>query len=67
MQRIAMKPEFDMTITANLALALLKLTDKANQNADSIDYNLTGEASIDLPFLRSLPFHQNGTFKIPGR
>jgi LEA14-like dessication related protein len=59
--------EFDMTITANLALALLKLTDKANQHADSIDYDLTGEASIDLPFLRSLPFHQSGTFTIPGR
>jgi len=52
--------EFDMTITANLALALLKLTDKANQHADSI-------ASIDLPFLRSLPFHQSGAFTIPGR
>ena len=59
--------EFDMTITANLALALLKLTDKANQHADSIDYDLTGEASIDLPFLRSLPFRQGGTFKIPVR
>jgi LEA14-like dessication related protein len=59
--------EFDMTITANLALALLKLTDKANQHADSIDYDLTGEASIDLPFLRNLPFHQSGTFKFPAR
>jgi LEA14-like dessication related protein len=59
--------EFDLTITANLALALLKLTDKANQHADSIDYDLTGEASIDLPFMRSLPFHQGGTFKIPNR
>ena len=59
--------EFDMTITANLALALLKLSDKASQHADSIDYDLTGEASIDLPFLRSLPFHQSGTFKIPVR
>jgi LEA14-like dessication related protein len=58
--------EFDMTITANLALALLKLTDKANQHADSIDYVLTGEASIDLPFLRSLPFHQSGSFKLHG-
>jgi LEA14-like dessication related protein len=58
--------EFDMTITANLALALLKLTDKANQHADSIDYDLTGEASIDLPFLRSLPFHQSGSFKLRG-
>ena len=59
--------EFDMTITANLALALLKLTDKANQHADSIDYDLTGAASLDLPFMRTLPFHQSGTFKIPNR
>jgi LEA14-like dessication related protein len=58
--------EFDMTITANLAVALLKLADKANQHADSIDYDLTGEASIDLPFLRSLPFHQSGSFKLSG-
>jgi LEA14-like dessication related protein len=58
--------EFDMTITANLALAILKLTDKANQHADSIDYDLTGAASIDLPFLRNLPFHQSGSFKLRG-
>jgi LEA14-like dessication related protein len=58
--------EFDLTITANLALALLKLTDKANQHADSIDYDLTGAASIDLPFLRNLPFHQSGSFKLRG-
>ena len=44
--------EFDMTITANMALALLKLANKMNQHADSIDYDLTGAASIDLPFLR---------------
>jgi LEA14-like dessication related protein len=58
--------EFDMTITANLILALAKLGDKANQHADSIDYDLTGAASIDLPFLRNLPFHQTGTFKLSG-
>jgi LEA14-like dessication related protein len=58
--------EFDMTITANLALTLLKLTDKAAQHADSIDYDLTGAASIDLPFLRNLAFHQTGTFKLSG-
>jgi LEA14-like dessication related protein len=56
--------EFDMTITANLALALLKLADRANQHADSIDYDLTGAASIDLPFLRDLPFHQSGSFSL---
>jgi len=58
--------EFDLTITANLALALLKLTDKANQHADAIDYELTGAASIDLPFLRNLPFRQSGSFKLKG-
>jgi LEA14-like dessication related protein len=56
--------EFDMTINANLALALLKLADKANQHADSIDYDITGVASIDLPFLRNLPFHQSGSFAL---
>jgi len=57
--------EFDLTITANLALALLKLADRANQHADSIDYDLTGAASIDLPFLRNLPFHQSGSLRLP--
>jgi LEA14-like dessication related protein len=56
--------EFDMTITANIALALLKLADKANQHADTIEYELTGAASIDLPFLRNLPFHQTGSFNL---
>lgn len=55
--------EFDMTITANMALAMLKL---ANQHADSIDYEVTGATSLDLPFLRNLPFHQNGSFALKG-
>jgi LEA14-like dessication related protein len=58
--------EFDMTVTANLALALLKFADKANSQRDSIDYELTGEASIDLPFLRNLPFRQSGSFNLNG-
>jgi len=57
--------EFDLAITANLALALLKLADRANQHADTIDYDLTGAASLDLPFLRNLPFHQTGTLRLP--
>ena len=44
--------EFDMTIKANMALVLLKLSQKADQYADSIDYDLSGAASIDLPFLQ---------------
>jgi LEA14-like dessication related protein len=56
--------EFDMTITANVAMTLLKLANKINKHADSLDYDLTGAASIDLPFLRDLPFHQNGSFSL---
>jgi LEA14-like dessication related protein len=56
--------DFDMLITANMALALLKLADKMDQHADSIDYDLSGAASIDLPFLRDLPFHQTGSFSL---
>lgn len=55
--------EFDMTITANVALALLKMT---NQHTDSIDYEVTGSASLDLPFMHDLPFHQRGSFPLNG-
>jgi LEA14-like dessication related protein len=56
--------DFDMTITANMALALLKLSQRTNNHYDSIDYEMTGAASVDLPFLRDLPFHQNGSFAL---
>ena len=58
--------DFDVMITANMALALLKLANKMNQHADSIDYDVSGAASIDLPFLRDLPFHQTGSFSLKG-
>jgi LEA14-like dessication related protein len=58
--------DFDMLITANAALALLKLANRRDQNADSIDYQVSGAASIDLPFLRDLPFHQSGSFSLQG-
>ncbi|MGC1387720.1 MAG: LEA type 2 family protein [Steroidobacteraceae bacterium] len=53
--------DFDMTINANMAMALLKL---ANQHTDSIDYEVTGAASLDLAFLNDLPFHQSGSFSL---
>ena len=56
--------EFDMTIKANMALALLKLANKMDQQTDSIDYDVSGAAHIDLPFLRDLPFHQTGSLSL---
>ena len=57
--------QFDMTIRANLALVLLKLGASTDKHADDIDYELTGAASIDLPFLREVPFQQRGVFPNP--
>jgi LEA14-like dessication related protein len=56
--------QFDMTITANMALALLKLRQRSDSHADSIDYDVTGSASIGLPFLHDLAFQQKGTFAL---
>jgi LEA14-like dessication related protein len=53
--------EFDLTISANVAMALMQL---ANRHADSIDYDVTGAASLDLPFLHDLPFHQTGSLSL---
>jgi LEA14-like dessication related protein len=58
--------QFDMTITANAALVILKLAASRNSHADAIDYDLTGGASLDLPFFRDLPFHQSGSLPLKG-
>jgi LEA14-like dessication related protein len=58
--------EIDVTVTANMVMALAKLASRLNNQADSIDYDLTGAASIDLPFLRNLPFHQTGSLPLNG-
>jgi LEA14-like dessication related protein len=56
--------QFDLTIKANMALAVLKLANKLDQHGSTVDYDLTGAASIDLPFLHDLPFHQSGAFSL---
>ncbi|HEX4153074.1 MAG TPA: LEA type 2 family protein [Steroidobacteraceae bacterium] len=53
--------EFDMTVTANMAMALLQL---ANQRSDTVSYEVTGAADLDLPFMHDLPFHQTGSFSL---
>jgi len=41
---------FEMTITANMALALLKLAANKDRHSDSIDYDLTGGPVSICPF-----------------
>jgi LEA14-like dessication related protein len=56
--------EFDMMITANMALGLLKLANNLDKQSDSIAYDLTGVVTIDLPFVGDMPFHQDGSFSL---
>lgn len=57
--------DFDMTIQANFALALLKLGQKrADAHGDAIAYDLTGAAKLDLPLLHEVPFHQTGSLAL---
>jgi LEA14-like dessication related protein len=59
--------DFDMSIKASAALALVLLANKVDQHSGSVDYDVTGGASIDLPFLRDLPFHQTGSLSLMGK
>ena len=59
--------QFDMTISANMAVALLQLSQRPDNHANAIDYEMTGAASVDLPFVHDLPFHQKGSFDLGAR
>jgi LEA14-like dessication related protein len=59
--------EFEMTVSANMAMGLLKLLSKDQAQRDSIDYELNGKVSIDLPMMRSIPFHQSGAYSLKGK
>jgi len=50
----------DILIKADMATGLLKLL----SHRDALDYELSGVVSLDLPFLRSMPFHQNGVLPL---
>jgi LEA14-like dessication related protein len=56
--------DFDMDVSANLAFAVLKLADKRQQHSDTLGYELSGTARIDLPFTRQIEFHQNGSLPL---
>ena len=58
--------QFDLHITANLALALLKWSQRTDHQPASIAYEVTGVAELDLPFLHELPFRQSGSFSPDG-
>lgn len=57
--------EFDMTLTANMAGALLRmLSSSGGKTPESFDYRLTGKVALSSGLLRSVPFNETGTFKL---
>ena len=56
--------DVEITIKANMALALLKLSRRSENHNDGIPYDLIGELDVDLPFFRAMPFHETGTFSL---
>jgi LEA14-like dessication related protein len=56
--------EFEMTVSANMVASVLKFANSYAKKAEALDYTLSGKLSIDLPLLRSIPFHQNGKFSL---
>ncbi len=57
---------FDVMITANVALALLQIN-RHKQDHSDVDYEVSGVIDVDLPFRRTIPFHQTGNFGLGGR
>ena len=53
--------DVDVTVKANMALALLNLSQHADHRDQGIAYELSGEVALDLPFFRTMRFSQSGS------
>jgi len=56
--------DFQMDISANLALVVLTLADKRQHHADSVAYELTGTARLSAPYMKKVAFHQSGSLPL---
>jgi LEA14-like dessication related protein len=56
--------EFDMSVTANMASALLRILGGKNSVGDQVEYRLRGKVALSEGFMRSIPFEDTGTFKL---
>jgi LEA14-like dessication related protein len=57
--------EFDTNVTANMAGVVLKLLARGGEGSgQKINYRLTGKVSLSQGLLRSIPFEEQGSFKL---
>jgi len=57
--------EFDMNVTTNVAGTLVRLLSHGVDSGRSVPYRMSGKISLSEGWLRSLPFDERGTFKLP--
>lgn len=55
--------EFDVSVTANAAAAVLKLVG-SGRKLDSVDYRINGKVSLSSGMFRNIPFDQKGTLDL---
>lgn len=55
--------EFDVSVTANAAGALLKLV-AGGKKLDAVDYRMVGKVQLSSGLIRSVPFERKGTFRL---
>ncbi len=56
--------EFDAFVNTDLATALVKVLPKLRDGAPPVEYRITGEVGTALPFLRTIPFDQQGRYSL---
>jgi len=57
--------EFDMSITANMASTLINLLGRGSDPlGQEVKYRIRGKISLAAGMLRSIPFEQDGSFKL---
>lgn len=55
--------EFDVSVTANAAAAVLKLIG-SGRNLDTVDYRISGKVALSSGMFRNIPFDQKGTLNL---
>jgi LEA14-like dessication related protein len=56
--------EFDVRLRTDLLSNLQTLSDWLSGSTGALEYRLVGEVSVDLPFVRPLPFSQAGSIPL---
>ena len=56
--------EFEMTVDANMAVALLRLLGRKDSERNEVSYRITGKVNLASGLLRSIPFSEEGSLPL---